>query len=760
MMTSSPTRDATSWLASTESYKDNGGKQLEYSFAALSLTSSMSGTTTSSNRQPALSVSTLSTLEEDTENQVDGTNLPHMSPHSPTSPYIYKSASFPSPIGRQTDEERNATASIDNIASLTGTSQANNLILTPGSSGLGLSGDGLEDTESYLGGSLIGGSNLDLTPPQSGSNNSGSLSTMLSSASNINLPSTNSIHSLTNMESVTKDDPFLDNRFRASSWAHPSRTDSSPTIQDRTIDSHQPSPGHNTDQLFKSLPSPNTPSYSTRPGGHTSMPPPPLEPNLFNNDSMPISRLPARNDHQFNPNSIPSAHHDRDPLFMQGGAGSPQALPYDQFTNLQSSMRQRVMSADRVYSDQKVQRVGYINSNNGQYGMDGGNNRNLPPFQQPNMNGQNFNRLRSYSCGSQKVNNHRVNGLNQNFVPVHENDRAISSHGRDMQPNNGPRVNGDNYNDMYLSQPGGLRGNGMNNVHFRNENHLGTIGHGNIGSMPQSNNDVYNNPGMKPLQSRPQLMPLNENRGLPLDEHEHMQGSLPNISHLRNMTPNVYRSENEPIPSHQMLKTFSPHAVNNLDTSNFKSHVKPNELSNSNIYTVKFKRTQRSFILGPRMQRDAKVGSYVKVEADRGEDLGIVTNIVPSNNANNNGKESSSDVTNVAELKKIIRLATNDEITLLTVKRKEEDELLKMCRGKTIQRALPMNVVDAEYQFDRNKLTFFFQAEGRVDFRELVRDLFSLYKTRIWMQQIDKAGAPPLLADTQAASNDPSRNKL
>jgi hypothetical protein len=49
-----------------------------------------------------------------------------------------------------------------------------------------------------------------------------------------------------------------------------------------------------------------------------------------------------------------------------------------------------------------------------------------------------------------------------------------------------------------------------------------------------------------------------------------------------------------------------------------------------------------------------------------------------------------------------------------------------------------MHVIDAEYQFDRHKLTFFFEAEGRIDFRELVRDLFSIYKTRIWMQQLDK----------------------
>lgn len=64
--------------------------------------------------------------------------------------------------------------------------------------------------------------------------------------------------------------------------------------------------------------------------------------------------------------------------------------------------------------------------------------------------------------------------------------------------------------------------------------------------------------------------------------------------------------------------------------------------------------------------------------------------------------------------------------------------MLKICRAKVKQRNLPMHIVDAEYQFDRHKLTFFFEAEGRIDFRELVRDLFSIYKTRIWMQQLDK----------------------
>jgi len=167
------------------------------------------------------------------------------------------------------------------------------------------------------------------------------------------------------------------------------------------------------------------------------------------------------------------------------------------------------------------------------------------------------------------------------------------------------------------------------------------------------------------------------------------------------------------------------------------------------VYNVKFKRTQRAFALGPRLNRDLKVGTYVKVEADRGEDLGIMIGKVPggeklsgsgrSSFRGEMGMVSPQGSSGGNDLKRIIRLATHDEVALLQNKREEEEELLKICRAKVRQRGLPMNVVDAEYQFDRHKLTFFFEAEGRVDFRELVRDLFSMYKTRIWMQQLDKS---------------------
>jgi hypothetical protein len=184
-------------------------------------------------------------------------------------------------------------------------------------------------------------------------------------------------------------------------------------------------------------------------------------------------------------------------------------------------------------------------------------------------------------------------------------------------------------------------------------------------------------------------------------------------------------------------------------------------LSPKVVYYVKFKRTQRNFVLGPRINRDLKIGTYVKVEADRGEDLGIVVGKIPADKysfANRNQYTAGMGPppgTGVADLKRIIRLATHDEVALLGMKREEEEELLGICRAKVHQRGLPMHVVDAEYQFDRHKLTFFFEAEGRVDFRELVRDLFSMYKTRIWMQQLDKntSTSSPAIMAPQAANN-------
>lgn len=153
------------------------------------------------------------------------------------------------------------------------------------------------------------------------------------------------------------------------------------------------------------------------------------------------------------------------------------------------------------------------------------------------------------------------------------------------------------------------------------------------------------------------------------------------------------------------------------------------------VYQVKFKRLTKSYLLS--QQQGIKVGSYVIVQADRGQDLGMILARTPLDRFKS--KE--------AELKYVIRGATQDEVDLLQEKYAEESVLLKICRSKVKQRKLDMQIIDAEYQYDRHKLTFYFEAEGRVDFRELVRDLFSVYKTRIWMQQVDKNSTPVIQND-------------
>ncbi|CCG83118.1 Uncharacterized protein PB7E8.02 [Taphrina deformans PYCC 5710] len=72
-------------------------------------------------------------------------------------------------------------------------------------------------------------------------------------------------------------------------------------------------------------------------------------------------------------------------------------------------------------------------------------------------------------------------------------------------------------------------------------------------------------------------------------------------------------------------------------------------------------------------------------------------------------------------------------VAMLLVKNQDEQQAMLVCQAKVRQRKLPMEVLDGEYQWDRRKLTFYYYASQRIDFRELVRDLFKIYKTRIWM---------------------------
>lgn len=141
-----------------------------------------------------------------------------------------------------------------------------------------------------------------------------------------------------------------------------------------------------------------------------------------------------------------------------------------------------------------------------------------------------------------------------------------------------------------------------------------------------------------------------------------------------------------------------------------------------------------------------KHGDLVIVEADRGKDLGkiILENLTPDyveslaiqkeqQQQQQDGTGEDGQDSKELRPKQIYRPAVPAEIAMLLSKRQDEIKAVMVCQTKTRQKRLPMEVVDAEFQWDRRKLTFYFVAERRIDFRELVRDLFKTYKTRIWM---------------------------
>lgn len=174
------------------------------------------------------------------------------------------------------------------------------------------------------------------------------------------------------------------------------------------------------------------------------------------------------------------------------------------------------------------------------------------------------------------------------------------------------------------------------------------------------------------------------------------------------------------------------------------------------LYLIEFKagRIEVYFVpeTGGKPQLSVKIGDIVIVEADRGEDLGKIMGeitverlkqlITPEDLAQDDRSDDDNPYgsLSVKEIvpKRIHRLAQSTDLRLMQAKAQEEAIAMVRCQSRVRQKKLPMEVVDAEYQWDRNKLTFYFVADRRIDFRELVRDLFRIYKTRIWMCAVDK----------------------
>jgi cell fate regulator YaaT (PSP1 superfamily) len=176
------------------------------------------------------------------------------------------------------------------------------------------------------------------------------------------------------------------------------------------------------------------------------------------------------------------------------------------------------------------------------------------------------------------------------------------------------------------------------------------------------------------------------------------------------------------------------------------------------LYYVEFKAGRIDvFFIADNSSLVAKIGDLVIVDADRGRDLGKVVKdhvspheagvlklrrhqeqqAILQHNPNTTGaggnNPGNTNTPGVTMPKQILRYAQPNEVQQILAKQQDEEKAVQMCVQKVQEKGLDMSVLDAEYQWDRRKLTFFYSATHRIDFRDLVRDLFRIYKTRIWM---------------------------
>ena len=143
------------------------------------------------------------------------------------------------------------------------------------------------------------------------------------------------------------------------------------------------------------------------------------------------------------------------------------------------------------------------------------------------------------------------------------------------------------------------------------------------------------------------------------------------------------------------------------------------------VIGVRFRKAGKIYYFSPG-EEDIKVGQHVIVETARGIEYGYVVL----------GTHEVDDKKVIQPLKPVIRMATEADEEIECRNKEKEKEAYKICLEKIKKHELDMKLIDTEYTFDNNKVLFYFTADGRIDFRDLVKDLASVFKTRIELRQI------------------------
>lgn len=143
------------------------------------------------------------------------------------------------------------------------------------------------------------------------------------------------------------------------------------------------------------------------------------------------------------------------------------------------------------------------------------------------------------------------------------------------------------------------------------------------------------------------------------------------------------------------------------------------------VIGVRFRQAGKVYFFDP-LDMNIEKGQHVIVETARGVEYGSVVL----------GIREVEDDKVVLPLKPVIRIATEEDDKKELANRDKEKEAFKICLEKIAKHGLDMKLIDAEYTFDNNKVLFYFTADGRIDFRELVKDLAAVFRTRIELRQI------------------------
>lgn len=143
------------------------------------------------------------------------------------------------------------------------------------------------------------------------------------------------------------------------------------------------------------------------------------------------------------------------------------------------------------------------------------------------------------------------------------------------------------------------------------------------------------------------------------------------------------------------------------------------------VIGVRFRTAGKVYFFDP-LQLEIKRGDHVIVETARGIEFGTVVA----------GVHEVEDDKVIQPLKPVMRIAGERDIEQEAANKEKEKEAFKICKEKILKHGLEMKLIDAEYTFDNNKVLFYFTADGRIDFRQLVKDLASVFKTRIELRQI------------------------